>query len=166
MGTDHIRHWDTKRQPTMPHRVFYRDQAPKMVTKKGCQPGSLRNHFGRPILSLVGCSPAEPTSVSDRHGKIQNKKLHLQPVKTPSHLPNEKARGPAQYRACPDFFREGAAGMRGEGFLCLDLLPAGRFGTFGSKPVLSSAANQGQKYGRILRSDSGSYGCPAIPFYR
>lgn len=41
-----------------------------------------------PILSLVGCSTAEPTSFSDRYGIIQNKKLLLQAIKIPNHFPN------------------------------------------------------------------------------
>jgi hypothetical protein len=39
------------------------------------------SHFRRINLSLVGCSPAEPTSVSIEHSKKLNKLLYLQTVK-------------------------------------------------------------------------------------
>lgn len=56
--------------------------------KKALKNQGFCNHFGRLNLSLAGCSPAEPTSVSIQHNKIQLEKLYLQPVKFPSHLPN------------------------------------------------------------------------------
>lgn len=46
----------------------------------------LINHFGRVSLSLAGCSPAEPASVSTQQHKILNQKLYLQPVKKSSHV--------------------------------------------------------------------------------
>ncbi|WP_154853397.1 hypothetical protein [Cyclobacterium xiamenense] len=52
----------------------------------------------------------------------------------------KEAGRPAQNGACPDGSQEGAEGLRGEGFFCLDF-----FGTFWVKPVLSSVVNQGQK---------------------
>jgi hypothetical protein len=42
--------------------------------------------FRRKDLSLVGCSPAVPTSVLAQLCKIQYHKLYLQPVKFRSHL--------------------------------------------------------------------------------
>ncbi|MFM7854824.1 MAG: hypothetical protein ACKO96_23570, partial [Flammeovirgaceae bacterium] len=45
------------------------------------------DHSSRLNLTLVGCSSAEPTSVSVQRCKIQFTNLYLQPVKIPSHLP-------------------------------------------------------------------------------
>jgi hypothetical protein len=71
----------------MRRKVFQRNKTPKTGRQKGCPLDSLGTRFGRAALSLVGCSSAAPTSVLDQHGKIQNKNLHLQPVKIPSHIP-------------------------------------------------------------------------------
>jgi hypothetical protein len=60
----------------------------KMVIKrKPCEKQGFQNHFDRLNLSLIGCFPAEPISVSIQHFKIQYLKLYLQPVKFPSQLP-------------------------------------------------------------------------------
>jgi len=67
---------------------FLRHATPKMGIKKETSPRvRLQNHFGRMNLSLIGCFPAEPISVSIRHFKIQSLKLYLQPVKFSSQLP-------------------------------------------------------------------------------
>jgi hypothetical protein len=44
------------------------------------------SHFRRINLSLAGCSPAEPTSVSIEHSKKLNKLLYLQTVKKSIHV--------------------------------------------------------------------------------
>jgi hypothetical protein len=44
------------------------------------------SHFRRINLSLVGCSPAEPTSVSIEHSKKLDKLLYLQTVKKGIHV--------------------------------------------------------------------------------
>jgi len=52
---------------------------------------SAPSYFRRNNLSLVGCSPAEPTAVLIEQGKIQGKLLNLQSVKKerpPSVLDN------------------------------------------------------------------------------
>ncbi len=67
---------------------FLRHATPKMGIKKETSPRvRLQNHFGRMNLSLIGCFPAEPISVSIQHFKIQSLKLYLQPVKFSSQLP-------------------------------------------------------------------------------
>ena len=45
------------------------------------------NHSRRFNLSLVSCSPAEPTSVSIEPCKFQFNKIYLQTVKKGNHLP-------------------------------------------------------------------------------
>ena len=47
------------------------------------------NHSRRFNLSLVSCSPAEPTSVSIEPCKFQFNKIYLQTVKKGNHLPNK-----------------------------------------------------------------------------
>ena len=54
--------------------------------QKGRQSNLPPYYFRRNNLSLVGCSPAEPTSVLIEQGKIQSKLLYLQSVKKSDHL--------------------------------------------------------------------------------
>ena len=54
--------------------------------QKGRQSNLPPSYFRRNNLSLVGCSPAEPTSVLIEQGKIQSKLLYLQSVKKSDHL--------------------------------------------------------------------------------
>ena len=54
--------------------------------QKGRQSNLPPYYFRRNNLSLVGCSPAEPTSVLIEQGKIQSKLLYLQSVKKSYHL--------------------------------------------------------------------------------
>lgn len=54
--------------------------------QKGRQSNLPPSYFPRNNLSLVGCSPAEPTSVLIEQGKIQSKLLYLQSVKKSDHL--------------------------------------------------------------------------------
>lgn len=63
--------------------------------QKGRQSNLPPSYFRRNNLSLVGCSPAEPTSVLIEQGKIQSKLLYLQSVKKSDHLYlNEKRKQP------------------------------------------------------------------------
>lgn len=48
------------------------------------------SHFRRINLSLVGCSPAEPTSFSIEHSKKLNNLLYLQSVKKSNHVQNQR----------------------------------------------------------------------------
>jgi hypothetical protein len=67
---------------------FLRHATPKMgIKKKPCSWQGFTNHFGRMNLSLIGCFPAEPISVSIQHFKIHSTKLYLQPVKFSNQLP-------------------------------------------------------------------------------
>jgi phosphatidylserine/phosphatidylglycerophosphate/cardiolipin synthase-like enzyme len=54
--------------------------------QKGRQSNLPPSYFRRNNLSLVGCSPAEPTSVLIEHSKIQSKLLYLQSIKKSDHL--------------------------------------------------------------------------------
>ncbi|MFM8832722.1 MAG: helix-turn-helix transcriptional regulator, partial [Cytophagales bacterium] len=58
-----------------------------MIQKKSPAQKAGLDHSSRLNLTLVGCSSAEPTSVSVQRCKIQFTNLYLQPVKIPSHLP-------------------------------------------------------------------------------
>lgn len=70
---------------------FLRHATPKMgIKKKPCSWQGFTNHFGRMNLSLIGCFPAEPISVSIQHFKIHSTKLYLQPVKFSNQLPTEE----------------------------------------------------------------------------
>jgi hypothetical protein len=55
------------------------------------------SHFRRINLSLVGCSPAEPTSVSIEHSKKLNKSLYLQTVKKSIHV-HSKGKNSTDFR--------------------------------------------------------------------
>jgi hypothetical protein len=73
----------------MQHKVFL-GIIPLGMMKKDPFPygnGKGLDHSSRLNLSLIGCSSAEPTSVSVQQCKNQFHQLYLQPVKISSHLP-------------------------------------------------------------------------------
>lgn len=73
----------------MQHKVFLGIKPLGMIrNKKGPAINARPDHSSRMNSSLVGCSSAEPTSVSVQQHKIQINKLYLQPVKNCSHLPS------------------------------------------------------------------------------
>jgi hypothetical protein len=71
----------------MQRKVFLRHKTLGMVQKKSPALKAGLDHSSRLNLTLAGCSPAEPVSVSVQQCKIQISNLYLQPVKIPSHLP-------------------------------------------------------------------------------
>lgn len=73
----------------MLHKGFLRHTLLKYNSEKSTAKSSaLENYISSTNLSLSGCSPAEPDSVSVGRCKIQLKKLYLQTVKKVDHLPD------------------------------------------------------------------------------
>lgn len=70
------------------HKGFLRHELLKYISEKSTAKSSaLENYISSANLSLSGCSPAEPDSVSVGRCKFQLKKLYLQTVKKVDHLP-------------------------------------------------------------------------------
>jgi hypothetical protein len=77
----------------MQRKVFLRHKALGMIQKKSPALQAGLDHSSRLNVTLAGCSPAEPASVSVQLCKIQINNLYLQPVKILSHLPLVENRG-------------------------------------------------------------------------
>jgi len=72
----------------MQRKVFLRHKALGMIQKKSPALQAGLDHSSRLNVTLAGCSPAEPASVSIQLCKIQISNIYLQPVKILSHLPD------------------------------------------------------------------------------
>ena len=84
----HINRSTIKPRWLMQRKVFLRHKALGMIQKKSPALQAGLDHSSRLNVTLAGCSPAEPASVSVQLCKIQNSNLYLQPVKILSHLPD------------------------------------------------------------------------------